>query len=81
MEFTGPEYDEDLAERVSKLTIPCLAMFGADDAVPFPSVAEVYRQLIPGCRTIVLNDAGHDLPGGAPERYAALVTDFINGLA
>jgi pimeloyl-ACP methyl ester carboxylesterase len=80
MEFTGPEFDEDLAERVSKLDIPCLALFGADDAVPFPSVAEVYRRLIPGCQAIVLENAGHDLPGGAPDRYAALVTDFIKGL-
>jgi pimeloyl-ACP methyl ester carboxylesterase len=77
MALIGPEYDEDLAARLRDLTTPVLAMFGAQDHFLFTSIAGVYESLLPNCQTIIVPDAGHDLPGEEPEIYAAAVKRFI----
>jgi pimeloyl-ACP methyl ester carboxylesterase len=78
MEFTGPEFDEDLAARLRPLTIPVLSLFGANDHFVFPSLAKVYEGIFQNCATIVIDDAGHEIPTEQSELYAELVKNFID---
>lgn len=74
---TGPEFDEELADRVAPLDIPVLAIFGALDPIVFPSTAEVYRRILKRCTTEIVAQASHDVPGEEPERYCELVRQFL----
>jgi pimeloyl-ACP methyl ester carboxylesterase len=77
MEFTGPEFDTELAERLQGNKVPILALFGSDDHFVFPSLASVYERVIPGCETRIIDGAGHDIPGEMSALYAELVTRFM----
>jgi pimeloyl-ACP methyl ester carboxylesterase len=78
MEFTGPEFDEDLAARLRPLDIPVLSLFGANDHFVFPSVAKVYKRIFRRCETVIVEDAGHEIPTEQSELYAELVKNFID---
>jgi pimeloyl-ACP methyl ester carboxylesterase len=78
MEFTGPEFDEALAERLQAVKVPVLALFGVNDHFVFPSVAKVYERVIPNCTAMVIENAGHEIPTEQPELYAELVKNFID---
>jgi pimeloyl-ACP methyl ester carboxylesterase len=77
MALVGPEFDDDLAARLSALSIPTLALFGINDHFLFPSIGPVYEHVIPGAKSVVIPDAGHDVPGEQPDLYAALVKAFV----
>jgi hypothetical protein len=64
MEFTGPEYDDALADALRKAGVPVLALFGSNDHFVFPSVALVYEQTIPGCQTRIVQ--GMTFPASFP---------------
>jgi pimeloyl-ACP methyl ester carboxylesterase len=80
IEFTGPEFDEDLADRLRRLDTPALVLCGANDHFVFPSVAKVYEGILKNVRTVIVEDTGHDIPGEQPERYAELIKGFIADL-
>jgi pimeloyl-ACP methyl ester carboxylesterase len=75
--ITGPEFDEELAARVAPLDIPVLAIFGALDPIVFPSAADVYRRVLRRCKTAIVAEASHDVPGEEPELYCELVRQFL----
>jgi pimeloyl-ACP methyl ester carboxylesterase len=74
---TGPEYDQDLAERCKTLETPVLVLYGSDDGVILPSCGREYKALIPNCDFIIVYDSNHDIQADRPEAYAELVTDFL----
>ncbi len=78
MEFTGPEFDEDLAARLRPLDIPVLSLFGANDHFVYPSLAKVYEGIFKRCTTVIIDDAGHEIPTEQSELYAELVKNFID---
>lgn len=80
IEVTGPEFDEDLADRLRPLDTPVLALFGANDHFVFPSVAKVYEGVLKNGKTMIINDAGHEIPNEQPELYADLVKGFVDSL-
>jgi haloalkane dehalogenase len=67
--------------RLDALGVPTLVLWGADD--PFAPVAAAHRfaREIPHARLEVLDGVGHFLFDEQPERVAAIVVGFLDGLA
>jgi len=77
MALVGPEFDNALAARLRGITVPVLALFGADDHFLHNSIAGVYETLLPDCKSIIVDGAAHDVPGEQPAEYARLVKNFL----
>jgi 3-oxoadipate enol-lactonase len=67
----------DVADRLGAITAPTLVVVGAlDDETPV-EYAEFIADAIPGARLAIVPDAGHLTPAERPERFNALVRDFL----
>jgi 3-oxoadipate enol-lactonase/4-carboxymuconolactone decarboxylase len=51
--------DMDLRQRIKAITAPTLLIFGADDPVTPPAIAEEMSELIPGAEAVILPKARH----------------------
>jgi pimeloyl-ACP methyl ester carboxylesterase len=68
-----------VAEQLGELTMPTLALASDGD---YTSVAskEAWVRALPNGRLLRVDDSGHALPLEAPERFNALVSEFLLGL-
>jgi pimeloyl-ACP methyl ester carboxylesterase len=57
--------------------VPALIVWGAKDRVIPVAHAHVAHELIPGSRLEIIEDAGHFVPLERPERFVALLDDFM----
>ncbi|MGW4273635.1 alpha/beta fold hydrolase [Streptomyces seoulensis] len=71
---------EDLGARVDRITVPVLALNGAQDAPELRAVADSVAHAVPHGRTAVIDDAAHYPNLDHPEEYTRIVTDFLRGL-
>ncbi|MGW2651367.1 alpha/beta fold hydrolase [Streptomyces sp. NPDC001393] len=71
---------EDLGARASQITVPLLALNGAQDAPELRAMAEFIARTAPRGRTAVINDAAHFPNFDRPEEYTRIVTDFLHSL-
>jgi pimeloyl-ACP methyl ester carboxylesterase len=82
VKIMGPDRDADLEARLGEISVPALVMFGVDDGIFSPASGETYRDNVPHCAYVLVEDAAHDLQGDQPEACAKLVREFLaNGLA
>jgi len=72
--------EEDLSTELSKITAPTLVVWGAQDASVRHSDQETLLAAIAGSRIVEYSRAGHMLHWEEPERFAADLTAFVNGL-
>lgn len=74
-------YDEDLArpvaERLHQLTLPTLALWGAEDQWEPVAKADELVEAVPGIERMLLPEAGHFAPEEIPIGFADAVADFI----
>jgi pimeloyl-ACP methyl ester carboxylesterase len=61
--------------------VPTLIVWGARDGVIPVAHAHVAHELIPGSRLEIIDDAGHFVPLERPERFVALLHDFLTTTA
>ncbi len=73
--YGGQGAMEPLHDRLSALTAPTLVVVGAED--PARARAEEVAAAIPGARLAVVAGAGHAPHLERPERFHALVLDFL----
>ena len=67
----------NVSARLPEFTVPTLVTWGdKDTVVPFAGMAEVFTS-VPGCALEVWHGVGHSGPIESPERFAALLTHFI----
>ncbi len=67
----------NISARLPEITVPTLVTWGdKDTVVPFAGVAEVFTN-VPGCALEVWHGVGHSGPIEIPERFTALLTQFI----
>lgn len=78
MGMVDSEFDDDLAAHIGKVNIPTLVLYGAQDYLVQPSVGGAYTKIIPGSKSVTVEQAGHDIQGEQPEVFADLVRDFIS---
>jgi pimeloyl-ACP methyl ester carboxylesterase len=68
---------DEAAERLGRLEIPSLLLWGEDDPVVPVSDAERLRDAIPTASLAVLPGRGHLLPEEAPETVSSLVSEWL----
>ncbi len=72
--------DTDLVESTARLTLPTLAMAGAEDGSTPPDLVRETAALIPGSSFHVITGAGHLPAIEQPAAVAALLSGFAAGL-
>jgi pimeloyl-ACP methyl ester carboxylesterase len=75
--LSGPARDTQLQDRLRRLKVPILVMFGTKDGVIPAEMGRVYKELIPNAHLVFVYDAGHALMVERPEAFAEVVTDFL----
>jgi 3-oxoadipate enol-lactonase len=61
----------------AKLAAPTLALTGGEDLLFPPDMMEGVARALPGAECVRVDDAGHSIYFEQPERFAALVDDFL----
>jgi 3-oxoadipate enol-lactonase len=65
--------------RLTRITAPTLIMVGAKDGVATPSIAKGMQSQIPGAQLVEF-DTGHFMMAEDPEKFRAVLGDFLNQL-
>ncbi|MFG2604843.1 alpha/beta fold hydrolase [Streptomyces sp. NPDC048514] len=71
---------EDLGARAGQITVPVLALNGAQDAPELQARAEHIARTAPRGRAATIDDAAHFPNLDSPEEYTRIVTDFLHSL-
>jgi pimeloyl-ACP methyl ester carboxylesterase len=73
--------DAEIAPELGRITVPTLAMTGANDPGSTPEMSRRLASAIPNCRALVIPGARHMLPVERPETFADCLTNFIGEYA
>lgn len=65
--------------RLTRITVPTLIMVGAKDGVATPSIAKGMQSQIPGAQLVEF-DTGHFMMAEDPEKFRAVLGDFLKQL-
>lgn len=76
--LAAPPRDPALESRMAGLEAPVLALFGTEDCVVPPTVARLYREILPNCNVVMVYDAAHAIDAERPEAVSSVVDDFLN---
>jgi pimeloyl-ACP methyl ester carboxylesterase len=68
-----------LAHFLPRVTNPTLIVWGREDRIVPAGCGEQYRRLLPAATLTVLEGCGHQPPLEQPDRFARLVTAFLEG--
>jgi 3-oxoadipate enol-lactonase len=71
----------DSVPTLPTITVPVLALAGAEDLGSTPEEMSVIHQRLPGSAWHVLPDAGHYAPYEQPETVGRILRDFFDGVA
>ena len=77
MRLIGPPRDTALEERMRRLAVPTLTVFGTEDQVIPPEFGRRYKELIPNSHLVFVYDAGHSIGAERPQAFAEVVADFL----
>lgn len=66
----------DVTGRLGEITVPCMALAGADDVAMPPAFSRVLAAHIPNCRLVEIPDAGHLSNLEQPEAFNHAVEKF-----
>jgi len=69
--------DPPAAQRLHTIRVPTLIVIGEQDVPDCQAIAETLHQRIPNARKMVMARVGHMSNMEAPERFNALVSDFL----
>jgi len=67
----------DFRPHVRDITAPTLLIWGANDRVVPPRVADRYQQALPGARKVILPDTGHAPMLERPGLFNKLLSEFL----
>jgi pimeloyl-ACP methyl ester carboxylesterase len=65
-------------EAAAKVKCPVLFILGGRDIMMPPRTAQSLQEKIPGCRVLIVPDAGHTLPAEAPDATLDALISFIS---
>jgi pimeloyl-ACP methyl ester carboxylesterase len=74
----GPDRDAALEDRMRRLDIPALVLFGTLDHVIPPEMGRHYKELMPNAHLVLVYDAGHAIGAERPEAFKEVVADFLD---
>ncbi len=75
--------DTDYTDIAKNVSVPSLALCGAEDGSTPPALVKGMADIIPGCRYVEVGDAAHMICIEQPEETARLIAEFAqaNGLS
>ena len=73
-------HDRSLLPALSRFTNPALLLWGANDVITPPAVAERFLNALPAAELVTIGDAGHYAHLEKPIEFADAVTGFAAGL-
>jgi pimeloyl-ACP methyl ester carboxylesterase len=73
--------DEEIAPDLGRITVPALAVTGANDPGSTPEMSRRLASAISDCHAVVVPDARHMLPVERPEAFVHCLTTFIREYA
>ena len=62
-----------------RIAVPTLVLWGASDGIVAPSYGKAMRDLIPGARFALIDEAGHRPEIERPDAFVDAVTAFLEG--
>jgi pimeloyl-ACP methyl ester carboxylesterase len=74
-------HNPDLAQRLHRIDVPTLLVWGEADGLVPPRFGEAYQAAIPGSRLVVVPDAGHAPYDEQPDAFLAAFRAFLAGSA
>jgi pimeloyl-ACP methyl ester carboxylesterase len=80
MEWQDDPYEQltnDMTGRIPKLPVPLRLVFGREDKLTPPSLAEKLQALMPGLDVVWFDDAGHHVQNDLPEAFNAMAMEFL----
>ena len=72
-------HNPNLAKWLHRIAVPTLLVWGDKDGLVPPRFGEAYRDLIPGSRLVVLDNAGHAPFDEQKDAFLAAFRDFLRG--
>jgi pimeloyl-ACP methyl ester carboxylesterase len=75
-----PNIQPPAGERLNELTLPILAITGANDIPYLLATADYLEQHIPSVRKVIIDNAAHLLNMDQPAEFQHVVTDFLDQL-
>ena len=81
LKFARSADEETVTEQLSDLDMPSLLVWGRNDVVTPPEVAEEFRDRMPNARLKFIDKCGHAPMIEHPETFNALTLDFLEALA
>jgi pimeloyl-ACP methyl ester carboxylesterase len=72
-------HNPKLKQRLHRIDKPVLLVWGENDKIVDVDYGRKFCAAIPGARMVVIPNVGHVPQVEAPEKFDALVADFING--
>jgi pimeloyl-ACP methyl ester carboxylesterase len=72
---------ENLAERLHKITCPVLLIWGKEDRITPPFVAEEFHKLLKNSELVWMEECGHAPMMEKPEEFNRLLTNFLNKIS
>ena len=73
--------EETVTEQLSQLDMPSLLIWGRDDVITPPEVAEEFRDRMPNARLKFIDKCGHAPMIEHPDTFNALTLEFLEELA
>ena len=73
--------DRNMKEELGPLTMPTLIIWGRNDLITPPFVAEEFHQGIPNARLVFLDQCGHAPPIEQPRQFARVMREFLESSA
>ena len=82
MELIIGSMDRDLldADSLSRIRVPTLILWGAEDPLLLPKYGQRFKELIAGSRLRIIDGAGHSPIYTHPNETAGEIASFINSL-
>lgn len=71
--------DRNMKDELDQLTMPTLIIWGRDDLITPPFVAEEFQQGIPNARLVFLDQCGHAPPIEQPRQFARVMRRISGG--
>lgn len=79
--FPDLETNAEVAERLSRISVPTLLLNGAQDDIIPAEMSLLVAKSVPGAKMVLYQDHSHTLAREAPERLVSEIMLFLNELA
>jgi pimeloyl-ACP methyl ester carboxylesterase len=72
--------DRYMLEELAKVDVPTMIIWGRDDSITPPFVAEQFCQSIPTAELVFIDQCGHAPPIEQPDMFARLLDNFLDDM-